>query len=442
VNSYAAAYNDGGDLVIAFGADRFANNGSAQLGFWFLQNGITQNANGTFGGPHSIGDLLVLVNFNQGGGVPSIDVLKWTGGKNPLTDLTGNVSAECPSLGANGAVCAITNAGPVDLFWPSAFKFPSATACPGIPGAASCAPPVSFFEGALDVTALLGSGNTPCISSFLAETRSSTSVTASLEDFSLHSFNVCGMTVSKSCPSGGINSTGDGFSYNYRGSVTNTGFGSLSNVVVTDTYPTSPSATGTATYTIGALAAGATAYFPGPDSTGLASFNSSVNGPVNSASATGSAGNATTNASTTAQCPTIQVSPSLAVSKQCHVNFVAQGGNIVTRIDFSGTVSNTSSVELTGLSVVDVPSTAVTLSATTLHPQGHTTNGVPDDVATYSGTYFPSSLPTNTDGRFTFMDQVTASASSGIPGATVTPQSASRSCPVCGIGQCSTTQNP
>jgi hypothetical protein len=437
VNSYAAAYNNGGDLVITFGADRFANNGSAQLGFWFLQGATSPvgATHGTFSGNHVIGDLLVLVNFTQGGGVPSIDVLKWVGGKNPLADITGTVTAQCGA--GSTTVCAITNTNPVDLFWPSAFKSPAATPCPGAGGSVSCAPPVSFFEGAINISAILGAGNTPCISSFLAETRSSTSVTASLEDFVLHSFNVCGITIAKSCPTTVVNANGSGFTSSYSGSVTNSAFGPLTNVVVTDTYPITATTNGTKTYTIGNLAAGATASFP---ASGTDTFDTSVNGAVNSATVTASAGSATLTQTTTAQCPSIQVSPQLSVTKICHVNFVAQGSNVVARIDFDGVVQNTSNVKLTGVSVTDDPATAITLSSTTLFPQGHKTNDVLDDMATYSGSYFPSALPTNTAGRFTFSDQVTANATSAL-GGTVTPQSQGASCPVCGPNQC-TTQNP
>jgi hypothetical protein len=36
-NAYAAAYDDNGDLILYFGADRVSNNGDAFLGFWFFK---------------------------------------------------------------------------------------------------------------------------------------------------------------------------------------------------------------------------------------------------------------------------------------------------------------------------------------------------------------------------------------------------------------------
>ena len=49
-NAYAAAYNVNNHLVIYFGLDRLSNDGSAQVGFWFLKNSISLNGDGTGGG--------------------------------------------------------------------------------------------------------------------------------------------------------------------------------------------------------------------------------------------------------------------------------------------------------------------------------------------------------------------------------------------------------
>jgi len=82
-NGYAAAYTNpvNGHLITYFGLDRRANNGSAQVGFWFFQNPVqlcTDPANqgnctvGTFvdetgaPGAHAVGDILIQSNFSQG----------------------------------------------------------------------------------------------------------------------------------------------------------------------------------------------------------------------------------------------------------------------------------------------------------------------------------------------------------------------------------------
>jgi hypothetical protein len=105
-NAYAAAYTVNGELLIYFGADRFANDGDAQLGFWFFQENVSLNPNGSFSGTHLVGDILVLANFSQGGSVSTIQVLEWvgTGGNQQggtlqllFSSSAGHLSPETPS---------------------------------------------------------------------------------------------------------------------------------------------------------------------------------------------------------------------------------------------------------------------------------------------------------------------------------------------------------
>jgi hypothetical protein len=164
-NAYAAAYNNAaGDLLVFFGADRFATNGDSQVGFWFFQQDVHTNANGTFSGSHTNGDLLVLSHFSQGGGVVAIEVYEWQNGG--LLFLTsGSDCLTTPSF------CAVTNNSSLASPWPYTPKM----------GTAGVLPVGAFFEGGINLTAL-GVSNS-CFSSFLAETRSSTSTTAQLKDF-------------------------------------------------------------------------------------------------------------------------------------------------------------------------------------------------------------------------------------------------------------------
>src|ERR1044071_8079968 len=49
LNAYAAKYTGpGGDDILAFGADRFANDGTAFMGFWFFVNPVFPAADGRF----------------------------------------------------------------------------------------------------------------------------------------------------------------------------------------------------------------------------------------------------------------------------------------------------------------------------------------------------------------------------------------------------------
>jgi hypothetical protein len=224
-NAYAAAYQNGGDTIIYFGADRFANNGDAQIGFWFFQNEITELANGTFSAGHMNGDILVLANFLNGGVNVSIEVWKWVagGGDNGNNNLMFLASGgECDGLGQ--VACALTN-NPVTStdtpsFWGYRPKF----------GSAEFFPKNSLFEGGINISELLGD-QTVCFASFMAETRTSQSTDAVLKDFALGGFNLCGIDVTKDCrdlngddPGQAIISAdGSTITVGYEGTVENTG---------------------------------------------------------------------------------------------------------------------------------------------------------------------------------------------------------------------------
>jgi uncharacterized repeat protein (TIGR01451 family) len=188
---FAAAYTDSsGNKRIYFGANRFAVNGDAQIGFWFFRNRVTLNSDGTFSGTHAVGDILVLSNFVQGGGSSNILVLR-------VTAVTGGeVSFENLAAGATGAnlVC---NPGGVTAPADAACAATNGSVTPSldpdfVPKALAPLgnyPVVGFFEGGLNLTALGLGGE--CFPSFLIETRSSPQINAVLKDFMLGSFQQC-----------------------------------------------------------------------------------------------------------------------------------------------------------------------------------------------------------------------------------------------------------
>ena len=65
LHAYAGLYENGGDEITVFGLDRFANNGDANVGFWFFQNAIGVNADGTFSGVHKNGDVFIVSEFDS-----------------------------------------------------------------------------------------------------------------------------------------------------------------------------------------------------------------------------------------------------------------------------------------------------------------------------------------------------------------------------------------
>ncbi|WP_339458263.1 hypothetical protein [Pseudomonas sp. EA_105y_Pfl2_R69] len=254
-NAYAAAYNnpadvclnaggtvvlcsdagavgdpvhEAGDLIVYFGLDRYANSGDAFAGFWFFQDDVAISGS-QFSGQHvgrvgmlgdadyAPGDLLVLVEYPQAAGaVPVIKVYEWDpldldgdNVANNLDLLITQSNAECDQLGGKLA-CAISNLE--DLAGEPAWPY--------TPKSGSGLPFESFFEGGINVTQLLG--GTPCFSAFLAETRASRSETATLKDFALGGFDVCGADVTKNCEAT-INQAGDEVNVAFDGTASNTG---------------------------------------------------------------------------------------------------------------------------------------------------------------------------------------------------------------------------
>lgn len=196
-NAYAKAYrvdHDGSGatpdhLVIYFGADRFANNGDAALGFWFFRNNVSLGPNGQFTGEHVVGDILVQVDFVGGGSSSEVQIFRWVGSGGDFGALEEIEFAAANGLTvctADDAACAITNNAATASPWAYTPKS----------GSAGIFPQESFFEAGIDITQLVGE---VCFSSFMAETRSSHSETAELKDFALGDFDLCSIDVEKVC---------------------------------------------------------------------------------------------------------------------------------------------------------------------------------------------------------------------------------------------------
>jgi hypothetical protein len=213
LHAFAAAYTDtNGNLIVYFGADRKANNGDAQIGFWFFKDEIGVDGNSGFTGEHKIGDVLVISNFIGGGDVSNIQVYKWAG-----ADGIGGfpeLFAEATQEGAfffctpGDEACASTNAGGEPSPWDYDPKF----------GDTGFFPEVSLFEGGVNFSALLGD-EIGCFSNFLAETRSSQSITAQLKDYALGNFSLCDLAMVKDGDT--LSKVGDDVDYDIT--VTNTG---------------------------------------------------------------------------------------------------------------------------------------------------------------------------------------------------------------------------
>ena len=181
-------YRCHGDEILYFGIERNVNTGTANVGFWFLQDEVGCSSTGgavSFTGAHQDGDLLVVSEFSGGGTVSTINAYRWDrpslaspGSLNPVPIAAG-VDCRNASLPAGDATCGAANTGSITTPWLTAQK----TTVGNTLGTAL------FFEAGLNLTDSGLGGK--CFSTFLGDTRSSTSLTATLFDFSGGTLGSC-----------------------------------------------------------------------------------------------------------------------------------------------------------------------------------------------------------------------------------------------------------
>ncbi|HZM78927.1 MAG TPA: hypothetical protein VFC19_24630, partial [Candidatus Limnocylindrales bacterium] len=161
INSYGAAYSANDELNVFVGQDRLVTNGAATLGFWFFQQEITTNPDGTFNGTHTVGDILLVIDYS--GGVGTVHTYAWHPGWDPAHP-TDNLQP----LPDTGEYMAAGNAGsPINAAWRN-----------GIPQN-------GFFEAGVNLTKILPAGADLTFTSFMAVSRSSASANSTLQDFML-----------------------------------------------------------------------------------------------------------------------------------------------------------------------------------------------------------------------------------------------------------------
>ena len=334
-NAYAAAYNaPNNDLILYFGADRFANNGDAFLGFWFFQDTISLNANGTFSGVHVIGDVLVLVNYPQASNAsPQFLVVEWNP---PLANVATNLRLVSSGILCGDVppadVCATTNGATVPSPWPYVPKS----------GASGSFPYESFFEGGVNLTAL--GFQDVCFSSFLAETRSSAQFSATLKDFALGSFPLCSLSVSKTCA---VTNCSKPFNVDFTATVLNDGgstFAAGSLLTVIDDAGT-PNTPGDDVIIQKQLV---TALAPGQTVSVSGSFQSQSFPPYNTVDASIDTGQGVVNAKAPfgIECTVPPCNPDLLLTKTCALELETVGNLLAVRVHFWGSVQNTGDVPL------------------------------------------------------------------------------------------------
>jgi len=433
LNSYAAAYNNAsGDLLLVCGVDRYQTNGNFAIGCWFFQDQVAASG-GTFTGNHTDGDILITAEFG-GSGFDLVRVFQWdsSAAGGPLVEASagGLTNFQCSTVGvANTNFCGETNLSPITIPWESSANYKNQSNGQVVAG--------TFGEVIINVSQAFPQGAS-CFSSFMATSRASSEPNAELKEFEIGDFSLCSVAASKTCVNDSeANDTVGNISFNIRGCAINSGAGtvnftSLSNMIGSG-QATTPAdlawyqppvgfdpatdcsdavalqnavSNGTfiADVTTTDVAPGAALVYQFTEVTALTQPSDTVT--INAQGTDGTPINAGTASAT---CPQRLFNAGISVNKSCMADLEAQSGMVVVKIDVAGQVCNEGDVQLTNLALIDDPnmSTGVNVSltpaSTTLAPKGQT-----GECTTYTGYYYPDSIPTADTCPFT--DQVSATA--------------------------------
>jgi hypothetical protein len=213
-NVYAyAALNPADDhLVVYSGFERIDPSGDSHLDLEFFQDDVAldedvpcndpgQDATPcNFTGTRTVGDFIVSMDFSVGGSIGSVQIRRWNG-----TEYVAVAGGTLAGQGCNAAdsICAFNNGATINGGpWPN---------INGRAEVVETLEPNAFTEFGIDLTALFG--GTPCVSTFMGKTRSSTSFTAELKDFAgPEAFNICGAAIQ--IEPDAVNEVGDEHTFN------------------------------------------------------------------------------------------------------------------------------------------------------------------------------------------------------------------------------------
>src|SRR5262249_26806775 len=331
-------------LMIYAGLERVVDNGDAHISFHLSQQYITPNNSGGFDGSRAVGDLAISMDFTNGGTLGSVTVYRWNGSN---FDQVQAVAGE--GCNTDHTVCAFNNGVPIT----------------GVQGDAIQVN--AFTEIGVDVTALIPNGGAlPCFPNVMFISRSSQSLTATLKDFALSSIKLCGLSVNKQC-----SDAVSGQNISFTGSIRNAGAVPLTGITVADDQPGSfifPLAK--TTLQPGEAVSYTGSYAP----VGLGSVTDTVTATAHAYTVAGD----TVVATGQATCKVVDTA-ALKVTKAC------TAGNPNDPVSFVGTITNTGTVIVSGITVADdQPASIINpLSTDTL---------VPGSSINYAG-YYPSLEP-------------------------------------------------
>jgi len=469
-HSMAAAYSlANGDIGVYMAMDRFDNSGSSIAGFILVQdsnfdlctgNGLGANgpnanctATNTFVGHSTVGDLLILAQFTQGGAVSTIDVFSWNGTTMVLN--TTRSPAPCdPTIGTS-TLCGLTNNQVVQVVTRqgNTVLSPVNTTSPwsfSDKGGQTSFALGEFIELAIDLNAVLGS-NLPCFTRVMALTSSSQAVglNDSLSDLTAPvNFPLCGAKITKSCTGAHILGDGVTVEYDFGGTITNSGIAGLTNVCVTDTPPavaTSLSVTQPSVCTSGTLASQGTANYSGSFETTVILSQQQNEATVNATSAGGTAISPANGFWLNGQNATLCTPPehgALTLTKMCTGTTINPSTLAIT-VSYTGTLTNdtnhSSNVLISGISVTDTPAGGIATAVACLNGNNPVTSLAPGASCSYSGSYTATQCTADANGRCDFDDTAKASGNGALGVGTVNAPNAMGTCHLCPLGACAAT---
>jgi len=209
-------------LILYGGIERETPGGDSHVDLEFFQDPVGLSGS-SFTGIRTVNDVIVSMDFLQGGGIGSVTIRRWNGTEYVQVGLAGGQGCFPSPGGAADSICAFNNGAVIDGGpWPNYDSHGDLI---------TLLQPNAFTEMGVDLTALIGAN--PCLSTFMGKTRSSQSFTAELKDFAgPHNFDVCqpGTTLSATVSVSQIHSGG---SATFTFTETNTGNESLLTPTVT-----------------------------------------------------------------------------------------------------------------------------------------------------------------------------------------------------------------
>ena len=133
-HAFAAAYTDpdNAHTIAYFGLNKYEADGNNFVGFWFFKNPIGRTGDGNppgspFTGVHTVGDILILAAYTNGGTLATFSIFQWvgSGGDANAAGTLDTVASGVPCTGGGGDLaCGATNGANEASPWPSRLAMP------------------------------------------------------------------------------------------------------------------------------------------------------------------------------------------------------------------------------------------------------------------------------------------------------------------------------